>query len=185
MTRQVVLAPGRLYGPHAPLLHYARLAALARQATVEAIDWAPSAAPDPWTSEPFVRQSWVIEQVAPVLDRLGETPLLIGKSLGSYAAALAAQRGLAAVWYTPLLRDELLVDSLRRSRAPFLLIGGTSDPDAWDGELARELTPYVCEILDADHSLMVPAGLAASAAVLGEVTTAVERFLDEVVWPAT
>jgi hypothetical protein len=28
----------------------------------------------------------------------------------------------------------------------------------------------------------VPEGLAASAGVLGEVTAAVERFLDEVVW---
>jgi hypothetical protein len=30
----------------------------------------------------------------------------------------------------------------------------------------------------------VPGRLAASAAVLGEVMTAVERFLDDVAWPA-
>ena len=77
-----------------------------------------------------------------------------------------------------------VVASLRASTAPFLLIGGTADTAAWDGALARSLTPYVCEIPDANHGLMVPAGLAASAGVLGEVTTATERFLDEVVWPA-
>jgi hypothetical protein len=32
--------------------------------------------------------------------------------------------------------------------------------------------------------MFVPGPLRESAAVLGEVSTAVERFLDEVVWPA-
>jgi hypothetical protein len=31
--------------------------------------------------------------------------------------------------------------------------------------------------------MFVPGGLAASAAVLGDVVTAVERFLDDVAWP--
>jgi pimeloyl-ACP methyl ester carboxylesterase len=183
MTRQAVLVPGRLYGPNTPLLFYAGWAALHRQATVERLDWPSPSGGDPLAGDSAYRQAWVLEHVASVLARLGGTPLLIGKSLGTYAAALAAQRSLPAVWYTPLLLDELVVASLRNSSAPFLLIGGTSDPDAWDGQLARELTPYVCEIQDADHGLMVPTGLAASAAVLGEVTTAVERFLDDVVWP--
>ena len=33
-------------------------------------------------------------------------PAVIGKSLGSMAAPLVAERGLAAVWFTPLLTDE-------------------------------------------------------------------------------
>jgi hypothetical protein len=35
----------------------------------------------------------------------------------------------------------------------------------------------------ADHGVFVPGALGASAAVLGHVITAVEDFLDRVVWP--
>jgi hypothetical protein len=179
-----VIIPGRTLGPHQPLLFYAAAAARARGAAVEAVDWAPPPPTDPAMATPASRRDWVLDQVRSVLDQAPVTPLLVGKSLATQAAALAVERNLPAVWYTPLLLDDLVVASLRASTAPFLLIGGTADTGAWDGELARSLTPYVCEIPDADHLLMVPAGLSASAAVLGEVTVAVERFLDEVVWPA-
>jgi pimeloyl-ACP methyl ester carboxylesterase len=127
------------------------------------------------------RQAWVLDHVAPALDRLGGTPVVIGKSLGSYAAELAARRHLPAVWYTPLLLDDRVVASLRARTAPVLLIGGTAD-DAWHGDLARSLTPHVCQIEGADHGLTVPGPVAGWAAVLGEVTAAVQRFLDDVVW---
>jgi hypothetical protein len=72
---------------------------------------------------------------------------------------------------------------LGRATAPYLLIGGTGDK-VWEGDLARELTPYVVEIPGANHG-MVLAGepLARSAQVLGQIITAVEEFLDSVVWP--
>jgi hypothetical protein len=44
--------------------------------------------------------------VASVLDAVGGAPLVIGKSLGSHAAALTAEHGLPAVWLTPLLLDD-------------------------------------------------------------------------------
>jgi hypothetical protein len=122
--------------------------------------------------------------VAAAVDSLGAaSPVLIGKSLGSLAADVAAERALAAVWLTPLLTAPAVVAALRRAASPFLLVGGTAD-QWWDGNLARSLTPYVTEVTDADHGMLVPGPLAASAAVLGEVTTAVERFLDDVAWPA-
>jgi hypothetical protein len=181
MDRSAVIIPGRFMGPYQPLLFYAGLAVRARGASVEPIDWQPPSSTGP-SGDAAVRKAWVLSQIAPVLDRLPGTPLVVGKSLGTYAAELAAQRGLPAIWYTPLLLDDLVVASLRAATAPFLLIGGTADTMAWDGALARSLTPYVWEVPDADHGLIVPAGLAAAAAVLGEVTTAAERFLDEVVW---
>ncbi|MGW4296911.1 hypothetical protein ACWEH1_28295 [Micromonospora chersina] len=39
----------------------------------------------------------------PLLDSIDGRPLLIGRSLGTDAAAIAAQRSLPAVWLTPLL----------------------------------------------------------------------------------
>jgi hypothetical protein len=182
-SRVAVVVPGRTLGPYEPLVFYARLAVQARGAAVEDPDWRPPESVHPSHPSPQ-REAWVIEQVAPVLDRLGGSPLLVGKSLGTFASALAADRGLPAIWYTPLLRDDLVVASLRRCQAPFLLVGGTGDPDAWDGAVARSLTPYVCEIAGADHTMIVPEGLRESAQVLGEITAVAERFLDEVVWPA-
>lgn len=68
----------------------------------------------------------------------------------------------------------------RRSGGP-LLVGGTSD-QLWDGGTARLVTPHVLEVEDADHGMLIPGALSASAAVLGQVITAVEDFLDRVVW---
>ncbi|WP_285663232.1 alpha/beta hydrolase [Actinorhabdospora filicis] len=124
-------------------------------------------------------------QVAPVLDEIGPhtTPLLIGSSLGSRAAALAAERGLPAVWITPTLTtDDWVPDALAKATKPFLLVGGTADP-FWDARLARELSPHVIEVDGADHAMMLPGPLKASADVLAQVVTCVEAFLDEVVWP--
>jgi hypothetical protein len=53
----------------------------------------------------------------------------------------------------------------------------------WDGRLARSLTPHVLEIGGADRRMFVPGRLPESAAVLGEVITAVEHFLDHQAWP--
>jgi hypothetical protein len=64
-----------------------------------------------------------------------------------------------------------------------LLVGGTADR-SWDGQTARLITPDVLEVEDADHGMFVPGPLSASAAVLGQVITAVEDFLDRVVWRA-
>jgi pimeloyl-ACP methyl ester carboxylesterase len=132
------------------------------------------------------RHAFVAVRVAAALDEVtaatGVTaPVLIGKSLGSLAAPLAADRGLAAVWFTPLLTDERTLAALRRTSAPCLLVGGTADKHWWDGAAARSVTPHVVEIDGADHAMIVPGPLSASAAVLGQVMDAVEAFLDGVI----
>ena len=111
-------------------------------------------------------------------------PVLVGKSLGTYAAELAAAKALPAIWHTPLLNDPRCVEALRNATAPFLLVGGTADR-WWDGSLARGLTPYVLEVPDANHGMvLLGSPLSRSAAVLGEVATAVEELLDRCVWPS-
>lgn len=124
--------------------------------------------------------SWVGDQVTPVVDGLAK-PLLIGKSLGSFAAPVAADRELPAVWLTPLLTEPQCVEGLRRSSAPFVLVGGTAD-EFWDGSLARELTPHVVEVENADHGMLVPGPMSASTDVLGRIVRAVEEFVAEVGW---
>jgi hypothetical protein len=176
-SRDVIIVPGGGYGAQAPLLMYAGDAAERRGGTLQPISWDNPEAMLTLTAEQ--RGPWVLEQLARAVPDVQEGSLLIGKSLGTHAAALAAERGLPAVWLTPVLTSEFVVDGLRRSRAPFLLVGGTADK-LWDSRLARELTPYVLEVEGADHGMYVPGRLAASAAVLGQVATAVEDFLDDV-----
>jgi pimeloyl-ACP methyl ester carboxylesterase len=179
-SRSAVLAPGGNYGPDGPLLMYARLAVQRRDGRVRPIAWDL-----PGTTEVGALRERVVAQVSAAVDELtaaaGAAPLLVGKSLGSLAAPVAADRGLAAVWLTPLLTDEPTVAALRRATAPSLLVGGTAD-QLWDGQMARSITARVVEIDGADHGMFVPGPLADSAAALGRVITAVEDFLDREVW---
>jgi hypothetical protein len=131
-------------------------------------------------------RAWVIAQVTAAIDATvaaaGVTaPVVIGKSLASLSAPVVADRGLTAIWLTPVLTDAPTVSALQAARGPCLLVGGTAD-QLWDGRTARLVTPHVLEVEDADHGMLVPGALSASAAVLGQVISAVEDFLDRVAW---
>jgi pimeloyl-ACP methyl ester carboxylesterase len=176
--RSAVLAPGGGYGTDGPLLMFARLAIERRGGHARPVTWQFSGGRD------FRQQRGrVASEVEAAVDEMtaatGAAPVVVGKSLGSLAAPLAADRGLPAVWFTPLLTDEVTVAALRRATGPCLLVGGTAD-QFWDGQAARSLAADVVEVDGADHGMFVPGRLAASAAVLGQVVTAVEDFLDHV-----
>jgi hypothetical protein len=178
--RAAVIAPGQAYSADGPLLMYAALAVERCGGLARRITWAV-----PEFASAGEERAWVISQVSMAVDALQTTtgtPVVIGKSLGSLAAPLAASRGLPAVWLTPVLTDESTLTALQQGTAPCLLVGGTADP-LWDGRLARSVTPHVLEVEGADHGMFVPGRLAASAAVLGRVAAAVEDFLDHHVWP--
>jgi hypothetical protein len=181
MERGMVVIPGSQLGPHQPLLSYTWLAGRDRAAEAYHVEWPAERPP---LGDPAAAVHWVGERIGAVLDDFPvPRPVLVGKSLGTYAAALAADRGLPAIWHTPLLTVPECVAALRRARAPYLLIGGTAD-SLWDGDLARSLTPHVMEVAGADHGMIVAgAPLARSAEALGRVVTAVEEFLDNEVWP--
>ncbi|HVT70022.1 MAG TPA: hypothetical protein VHF26_19885 [Trebonia sp.] len=132
--RSAILAPGGGYGADGPLLMFARLAVERRGGHTHAVTWQFSESPD------FRQQRGrVVSQVESAVDEVtaatGAAPVVFGKSLGSLAAPLVADRGLAAVWFTPLLTDEPTVAALRRATGPCLLVGGTAD-QFWDGRAA-------------------------------------------------
>ncbi len=140
-----------------------------------------------WSQEPpsgldARLEGWVRGEIWGPLEAVGGHPLLIGKSLGTFGAAVAADRSLPAVWLTPLLTAPWVAAALGRASAPFLLVGGTAD-DFWDGDLARRLTGHVLEVKGADHGMRVPGAMTESVAVLARVVTAVEEFLDAIDWP--
>src|SRR3954447_15151821 len=170
-----VVLPGRAFGPGAGLLMYAGAVAGSRGATVHRLSWSPDP-PDPF--EPPI-EDWVRAAVTPLLDRVGGTPMLIGKSLGTNAASLAAERALPAVWLTPVLTLPWVSAAMGRATAPFLLVGGTADK-YWDAAAARRLSPHVLEVDGADHGMFVPGPVTASVAVLAQVVAAMDEFFDAV-----
>ena len=174
-----VIAPGRGYGPQAPLLDLAREALADRSAAVETINWT---VPDGLLDigpEPFVRA-----HVAAALHRLSvagqtATPVIIAKSLGTYAAALAAQRKVPAIWLTPLLHIEPIAEAITRNPAPALLVGGTRDR-SWLPHVAETTGKTLVTIEGGDHGLRPPGPLRAYTDALGAIGTAMEIFLSEI-----
>jgi hypothetical protein len=173
-----VVIPGGAFGPAAGMLMYAADVADRRGATVHRHVWSQQ---PPNMDAPEI-EGWVGGEVAPLLDTVGGRPMLIGKSLGTNAAKLAAERSLPAVWLTPLLTRPRVSTAMERATAPFLLVGGTADP-WWDAAGARRLSPHLLEVEGAGHGLLVPGPLTNSIAVLGQVVTAMDDFFDAIGWP--
>ena len=136
-----IVVPGGKFGPASGMLLYAGATAEHRGAPVHRHSWSE---PPPNYLEPGI-EPWVSDQITPLLDAVGGTPLLIGKSLGTNAAALAAERSLPAVWLTPVLNTPWTTAALARATAPFLLVGGTADA-MWDSTAAHRVSAHVLEI---------------------------------------
>lgn len=140
--RTAVVLPGRMLGG-TPSCYYAALA-------LHELGWRVVQVWDEYSEGD--RVAWPTTRAEAALDYAGSSRIIGGKSLGTLAAAVAAERGLAGVWLTPLLNERACTDGLRARSAPALLVGGTDDP-VWDGELARELGDQVLELDGADHGL--------------------------------
>lgn len=173
-----LVIPGGMFGPAAGMLMYVGDVAEHRGARVHRHVWSEQ----PPSGLDARLADWVRGELEGLVETVGGHPLVIGKSLGTLGAAVAAQRSWPAVWLTPLLTAPWAAAALGRAGAPFLLVGGTAD-GFWDGDLARRLTPHVLEVEGADHGMRVPGPVAASVAVLGRVVTAVDEFLDAIDWP--
>jgi hypothetical protein len=174
-ARCAVVLPGVRYFSQAPLLWFAREAAQAAGWSVlELSERAPG------DQEPF---EWMRARAASALAAASsaDTLAVIAKSLGSAAAPLAAERGLPAVWLTPLLVRPDVVAALRAARAPALLVGSSADPTWSDGERPGGGSVSVLEFEGLDHSLQVEGDPLASLDVLRTVTDRVGAFLGSVV----
>ncbi|MBV1852988.1 alpha/beta hydrolase [Catellatospora tritici] len=170
--RVAVLLPGGGYTPAMPLLYYATTVLVAQGWTVQEVWWQP-----PANRHSIDRATWVNAQTEPVL--AAETAprlLLVGKSLGSFAAPIAAARGLPAIWLTPILSHPEIAAALAAATAPALLVGGGADP-SWDPAVAAGLDAAQLVLPGADHALEHPDDPVASARNLTHVTARMDEFL--------
>jgi hypothetical protein len=168
--RCAVVLPGVRYFSQAPLLWFAREAAQAGGWSVlELSERAPA------DEEPF---AWMRDRAARALEAVdADTVAVIGKSLGSAAAPLAGERGLPAVWLTPLLVRPEVASAIAASEAPALLIGSTADPTWANGERPESDAIEVIELDGLDHSLQVEGDPLASLGALRTVTERIGAFL--------
>jgi hypothetical protein len=177
--RVAFLIPGHAYSVERPLLHFARAVFMKHGWTTQAVRW-PERPPQRgqdlqlWFAQ---LRSFVHAHMSQVLSAEAAPKIaLVGKSMGAFAATLAADRGLPGIWLTPVLRDSEVPDDLRRSTAPLLLVGGTADP-SWDSGLARSLGRPLYEAEDADHGMETDDDPVNSAEILRRTTIAMDEFV--------
>jgi hypothetical protein len=168
-SRRAVLLPGVRYFSQAPLLWFAREAAQARGWSVVEVD---ERAPD--DQEPF---AWMRGQAERALEATegAEHVVVVGKSLGSAAAPMV--KG-PAVWLTPLLVQDEIVEALEAADAPTLLVGSPADPTWGGGRVPDNPALEVLELEGLDHSLQVSGDPLASLDVLRTVTARVGSFFE-------
>jgi hypothetical protein len=172
-----LVAPGRAYSPAAPLLELARRALLQHGFTVQQIWWDSTTRGEDEEPEQWVRRHVEAAHAAEDADHV----LVVGKSLGTRAASYAAERGLDAIWLTPLLVDPVLAEGIAANAGRQLLVGGLVD-ELWDSAIARELSDNGCDVLeiaDADHSMGTDDAVR-TAEIHLEVARAVEAFLSQI-----
>jgi pimeloyl-ACP methyl ester carboxylesterase len=179
-ARTALLIPGLAYSAERPLLHFARAVFVRHGWHTREVRWQerPPLREGQELCDWFAQlRSFVHAQIDHLLERETAPRIaLVGKSLGAFAAALAAERELPGIWLTPLLRDSELAADLRRCAAPFLLVGGTADP-AWDPEVARSFGQPWYEAPDADHAMETGDDPVNSAEVLRRTTIAMDTFV--------
>lgn len=168
--RRVVILPGARYPTRAPLLWFAREVAIGRgYGSLEVLDEPPPG------EDPF---AWALDRAVRALAHdASPNDVVIGKSLSTDAAALVAQRGLPAIWLTPLLDRPNVLEGLKRTTHPTLIVGSTADPTWQPGRLPDNVMIDQLELDGLDHSLQLPGDPQASLNALRKVTKRIDRFL--------
>jgi hypothetical protein len=173
-----LVLPGRAYSPSAPLLDLSRRALLEHGYTVREVWWDSTGRTGPEVADPA---PWVRRHAEEAFtEEAADHVVVVAKSLGTQAASWAAERGLDAVWLTPLLVEPTVAEGIAANPGRQLLVGGLADP-LWDASVARELADAGCGVLEmpgADHSMGTP-DVVRTMEVHVAVARAVSAFLSQ------
>jgi hypothetical protein len=168
--RYAVILPGMAYPTRAPVLWFAREAAMALGYSALEVLGEPVEHAD--------RLGWERECTERAIAEAGSARVVvIGKSLASLLAAEVSNRNLPAAWLTPPLTERSMIDVLGCVRNPTLLLGGTADP-MWKGNaIPANPAVQVVELPGVDHALQVAGNPGASLDALRQMTEALTRWL--------
>jgi hypothetical protein len=171
--RYVVLLPGLVYPTRAPVLWFAREAAMALGYSALEVLGEPVEHAD--------RLGWQRDCAERAIGEAGAAHVVvIGKSLASLLAAEISDRNLPAAWLTPPLSEPSMIDALSHVRNPTLLLGGTADPMWKSDAIPDNPTLEIVELPDVDHALQVAGDLGASLDALRLMTEALSGWLQRI-----
>ena len=163
------MLPGMVYPTRAPVLWFAREAALSEGWSALEVLGEPGEHPDPI--------AWQQKAAEAALAAAGsERVLVIGKSLATLLAGLVSDCDLPAVWLTPALTEPAVGEGLARARRPTVLIGGSADHFWRRDALPENPALEVVELEGLDHALQVPGDPIASLEPLRQVVESVRRM---------
>ena len=164
---RAVVLPGRAYPATLPVLALVVDALERHGYDVHAVSWTLDELPaDP--------AAWVTERL--LVAAADGCDLVVGKSLGCWAAAYCAEQAWPAVWLTPVLSDPACAAAIRANASPQLVVAGLADP-FHDSTAAVALGCAVVEIAGADHALSDSGDGVPTAAIQQQITAAADAFL--------
>jgi pimeloyl-ACP methyl ester carboxylesterase len=168
--RYAVVLPGMVYPTRAPVLWFAREAAMALGYSALEVLGEPMEHAD--------KLGWERECAERAIAEAGSARVVvIGKSLASLLAAEISDRNLPAAWLTPPLTEPSMIDALARVCTPTLLLGGTADPMWRSDAIPDNAALEVVELPNVDHALQVAGDPVASLDALRQMTEALTGWL--------
>lgn len=164
------MLPGMMYPTRAPVLWFARAAAMTLGYSVLEVLGEPVEHPD--------QLGWLRECADRAITQTGSARVVvIGKSLASLLAGEVSDRKLPAAWLTPPLTEPAMAQALTAVQEPALLLGGTGDP-MWTPEVIPDNPALrVVELPGVDHGLEAPGDLSTSLDALRQMTEALTGWL--------
>lgn len=168
-----VILPGRQYTPDRPLLSFATEAALAHGWNVRQVWWN---APERGTRDLASEMSWVHDELDAAVHGHDGPVLLIAKSLGTLAAARAADQRYDAAWLTPLLSEPAVADVLLGYPGNQLSVVGSEDP--FYVPSVFDALPGTRLLVAGDHVLRVPGDPVAMAESHLQFVGSLDGWLD-------
>ena len=167
------LLPGMAYPTRAPVLWFAREAALALGYSALEVLGEPVEHAD--------KLGWERDCAERAIAEAGSARVVvIGKSLASLLAGEMSDRNLPAAWLTPPLTVPSMIEALSRVRNPTLLLGGAVDA-MWKADaIPDNPVLQVVELLDVDHALQVAGDPVASLDALRQMIEALTAWLQRI-----
>jgi pimeloyl-ACP methyl ester carboxylesterase len=171
--RCVVLLPGMVYPTRAPVLWFAREAAMALGYSALEVLGEPVEHAD--------KLGWTRDCAHRAIREAGSAQvIIIGKSLASLLAAEISDLNLPAAWLTPPLTEPAMIDALGGVHQPTLLLGGSADP-MWKADAIPNNPAFqITELPGVDHALQVAEDPTTSLDALRQMTEALTAWLTRI-----
>lgn len=185
-----VILPGLRYNVDMPILYHATGILLEAGHSVLSVDTRYSRIPEFMTASNQERADWMFKDAEAIYNATQgldgySLSVLVGKSLGTILMSYLVQhyqdiQECRALWLTPLLQQNWVMDQMVAHKGKSLVVIGTADSNYDDGKVARLVEEGKCEVMGVphgNHSLDIPGGVLASMAQLTSIMKSFKDFI--------